>query len=124
MKVFKLFVLTLLLLSCSNAQSYKKIKVFLPNGSDIALLAKTGIAFEEGYFDKNEKSLTLFVSSDEYQKISASGLGSEVLIEDWKKFYVQQQALLKSSPNVSPSSVPDSYNVSGFGPGSMGGYYT
>ena len=48
----------------------------------------------------------------------------QVLIEDWKTFYDQQQKLTDIEKDLVLIESNDNYNVDGFGFGSMGGYYT
>src|SRR6218665_1451779 len=119
-------------LSCamnSIAQNYSRAKV-LANSEELQHLAEQGIAVDHGI----HKQETFFISdfSDaELAIIRKQGISVEILIEDVKAFYVQQnekhvEESLKnigcsgsSGSTYTPPTVPSNFNL-----GSMGGFLT
>ena len=124
MKRILLSIVILFMFNMIYAQTYKKIRVYLNDIKDTRLLASKGIAVEDGYFDRKTKTISLFVSDKEFTEIQNLNLRTEVLIENWKEYYQSRQKLSPLEKRQAKTISKNMYGVSGFGYGSMGGYFT
>ncbi len=104
-------------------QNIKQIKLFINNNSDIQKLHSLAIDLEHSVSDK-EGGLTLFVDENEFQAISNSGLTYEILIDDWKAYYNALPIPTEAEKEFIKMESERNFGVTGFGFGSMGGYYT
>jgi len=105
------------------SQNVKQIKLFINNNSDMQKAYSLSIDFEHSISDKNG-GLTLFVDENEFQAISSSGLNYEILINDWKAYYHSLPKLSETEKEFIKLKSEKDFGVTGFGYGSMGGYYT
>jgi len=111
------------------AQSYSRVRISLAN-EDLTKLAALGIEADHGMLEKG-RSLVTDLSSEEIDLVRTAGFECEVVIEDVKKWYVEQnqQPIAPQSKVISPCAAtvkkkrsyptPSNYTV-----GSMGGYPT
>ena len=120
-KLLALFVV--IFISCSYSQNYKQVEIFLDKSTDIETLLRAGMEFDHLETTKNNSIIT-FISDKDYSILESTGFNYKILIDDWYKYY-------ESLPQLSPAEKErfideskSSYNVSGFGFGSMGGHYT
>lgn len=120
----KIIFIILFITSLSFAQNYSLIKVYLTNSEDIGILASTGAALDEAWFDKKNKSLSLFVSGEELNKINNLPLKTEILIENWQQHFNNRSQVNDSELRIQRSLSKNKFNVSGFGFGSHAGFYT
>ena len=104
-------------------QNIKKIKLFLNNNTDLRKAYSLALDFEEVKADK-EGGYILFVNENEFQKIADSGLAYEILIDDWMAYYNSLPKLSEVEREAIKISSERDFGVTGFGFGSMGGYYT
>jgi hypothetical protein len=104
-------------------QNHKKVKIFINNQFDLNKAAELSIDLEETWHDKSG-NISLFVNDDEYSKLQQSGLGYEILIDDWKAYYKSLPVLTEEEKAFVKMESDMSYDVSGFNFGSMGGFYT
>ena len=104
-------------------QNYKKVKIYINNEFDLVKSIALSLDLEEGWHDKGG-DISLFVSDDEFSKLQRSGLGYEVLIDDWKAHYNSRSVLTKEEKMLVQMESDMNFEVSGFNFGSMGGYYT
>ena len=118
-----LFVLILILTVPLLSQNIKKIKLHLENNSDLQKAYSLSLDLEHSISDK-ESGLILFVDENEFQAISNSGLNYEILIDDWKAYYNSLPIPTKSEKDFIKMESERDFGVTGFGFGSMGGYYT
>ncbi|MFI5237979.1 MAG: M14 family metallopeptidase, partial [Ignavibacteriales bacterium] len=101
----------------------KKIKLFINNKSDLQLAQSLRIDLEHSFVNK-DGSLNFFVDEKGFNTISNSGLGYQVLIDDWKSYYNSLPKLTETEKELIKSNSEKSIGVTGFDFGSMGGYYT
>ena len=118
-----LFLFILVLTVSIFPQNIKKIKLFLENKSDLQMASTLSIDLEHSVSDK-EGGLILFVDENEFQAISGSGLNYEILINDWKTYYHSLPKLSEAEKEFIKMESEKDFGVTGFGFGSMGGYYT
>jgi hypothetical protein len=118
-----LFVFILILTVSVFPQNIKKIKLFLENNSDLQKAYSLPIDLEHSISDK-KGGLILFVDENEFQAISNSGLNFEILINDWKAYYHSLPKLSEGEKEFIKMESEKDFGVTGFGFGSMGGYYT
>ncbi len=104
-------------------QNIKKIKLFLENNSDLQKVYSLSLDLEHSISDK-EGGVILFVDENEFQAISGSGLNYEILINDWKAYYHSLPKLSEGEKEFIKIESEKDFGVTGFGFGSMGGYYT
>lgn len=118
-----LFVFILVLTVSVFPQNIKKIKLFLENNSDLQKAYSLSIDLEHSISDK-EGGLILYVDENEFQAVSGSGLNYEILINDWKAYYHSLPKLSEGEKEFIKFESEKDFGVTGFGFGSMGGYYT
>ncbi len=124
MKKFSFIIAVLLILTGAiSAQNYKLIKVNINDEAVKNKLLLTGIDLEETHLDKSG-NLEIYVSDDEYLKITATGITPEVLINNWNEYYNSLPKLTEAEKNDFIRESREKYGVEGFGYGSMGGFYT
>lgn len=131
-KMCLVFVLSLMF--CVNdsfaqqSENYSRAKIFLDtNGRDMFHLSALGVAVDHGDYRKG-KSFTSDFSERELKQISDAGFKVEILIQDVKKFYQEQNDLpsankMSSVPcdtaDMTPVKVPARFHL-----GSYAGYFT
>ena len=104
-------------------QNVKQIKLFINNNTELQKAYALSIDLEHSISDKNG-GLTLFVNEDEFRAISSSGLNYEILIDDWSAYYNSLPIPSESEKEFIKMESQRDFGVTGFGFGSMGGYYT
>ena len=123
MKTTLTIIFSLVLIISISGQIYKKIEIKLKGTGDIELLNKSGIDLE-GAISLKEMKARLYVSEAELRKVNMLGLSYNVLIEDWNKYYKNLRTLTQPEMNQILEQNKNQYGVTGFGYGSMGGFYT
>src|ERR1039457_7566121 len=123
MKAALTIIISILFIASINAQIYKKILIKLNSRSDIELLNKADIDLE-GAISLKEMTAKLYVSEAELKKVNNLGLSYKILIDDWNKYYNSLRTLTQPEMNQILEQSKDQYGVTGFGYGSMGGFYT
>jgi len=102
-------------------QNHKKVKVFINSDTDVENLAILSI--DHSMRDRNG-DFTFFVDEREFSSLQQSGLGYEILIDDWHAYYNSLPKLNEGEKRFIKSESEVKFGVSGFKFGSMGGYYT
>jgi len=120
----KYLLLLFLILSLSIfPQNYKKIKLLINNQAELQKAISLQLDFEHSVIEK-EGGLILFVDENEFKKLVISGLGYQVLIDDWKAYYNSLPKLTDVEKEIFKLESKQKFGVTGFDYGSMGGYYT
>ncbi|HPN36849.1 MAG TPA: M14 family zinc carboxypeptidase [Melioribacteraceae bacterium] len=120
----KIFILFFIICSIVTfAENYKKIKIPYSDKSDFEKLAKCGIDLSDAFFNK-DKTISVFLSDNEINRLNLEGVKYEVIITDWYKYYESLPKLTNSEKLDFVRTSKANYGVEGFGFGSMGGYYT
>ncbi len=106
----------------SPLERYSTVKVYATSEGDILKLIQNDITVEN-YSGKFTDGLTLLINQEELARLKNTGLRYEVTIPDMDEFYKNR---LPSTPQemLKSSEIMRSDNITGFGYGSMGGYYT
>ncbi len=118
-----LLVLSLLLSFNAFAQNYKKVKIYLQSPKDIPSLIQAGVDVD--HFHLPAKNIVeAFVSDDQFEALKESGFSYTIEIDDWYKYYKNLPRLSDGQMAQYKTSTRLNYNVTRFGFGSMGGYYT
>ena len=104
-------------------QNYKKIKLFLNNEFDLQKASSLALDLEEAVIDK-AGGIQIFVNEDEFRTISNSGLNYQILIDDWHAYYNSLQIPSEVEKEFIKMESQKDFGVTGFGYGTMGGYYT
>ncbi|MCK6614688.1 MAG: immune inhibitor A [Ignavibacteriaceae bacterium] len=120
----KIYLILLSLMLPLQAQQYQLISVSLTSHEDLRKIAALGIETEHAHIDKESLSAELFISMDEAELLSQNGIGYAVLIPDWKQYYDARPALTEAEKAEQLAQSRNAFGVTGFGYGSMGGYYT
>ncbi len=120
--ILVLFV-SLLITSVNFAQEHKQVRIYLNNQSDIKTLLSAGMDFDHSRITK-DNSIEVFIDEDDYSILKSTGFRFEILIEDWMKYYESLPMLSAFEKDQVIRQSKENYNVSGFGFGSMGGFYT
>ena len=122
-KFIRFFILSLLLVALVNAQNYKQVKIYLDNPSQVSQLLDAGMQFDH-FARTKDNAITTFISDNDFQILKNSGFNFDVLIDDWNEYYNQLPKLNEQEKQQFIQQSKDNFNVSGFGFGSMGGFYT
>ncbi len=117
-----LFICLLAFVVTAYPQNYKKVKIFINNEFDLNKASELSVDLEETWHDKSG-NISLFVNDDEFTELQQSGLGYEVLIDDWKAYYNSLPVLTEEEKALVRMESDMTLGVSGFNFGSMGGYY-
>ncbi|MCH7964673.1 MAG: immune inhibitor A [Bacteroidetes bacterium] len=104
-------------------QDHKKVKIFINNDLDLNKVAELSLDLEDAGYDKSG-NISLFVNDAEFSELQQTGLGYEVLIDDWKTYYNSLPVLTEEEKAIVKMKSNMSFGVSGFKFGSMGGFYT
>lgn len=124
MKKFLLFLFILALINnLSFAQNYRQVKIQLADISEVEAFYSAGYDFDHPQLTK-DNSLIVFVDEDDYGKLARSNYNFEVLVDDWNAYYQNFPELSKKEKQQALIRTKNKFNVSGFGFGSMGGFYT
>lgn len=123
MRHFFSLLLFIVISFSSFAQNYKQVKIYLNDSKDIQTLINAGLQFDH-YSATKDNAIQVFVSDEEFDALRQTGFQYEVFIEDWLGYYESLPKLSESEINSSLLESKMNYNVTGFGYGSMGGYYT
>lgn len=124
MKILVTLLFSFFLVTSLNAQTYKKIKIFLNNPDQITQLAAAGIDLE-GVHDQKEGSVTIFVSDNEFDQVKQLGLSYQVLVEDWDKYYSSLPQMTEAELQSQLRESSAKFGVNAFVPnGSMSGHFT
>jgi len=124
MKNLSLIIIVLLIVSNFGfAQNYKQVKIHLNNLSDVEELYQAGFDFDHPYFTK-DNSIIVFVDDEDFNKLILSGFNFEILIDNWQEYYDNLPKLSDVEMQQTINQIEFDYGVTGFGFGSMGGFYT
>ncbi len=123
MKNFYTIIFVVLSLCSVYGQTYKQVKIYLNSPADIQILASRGLEFDHYRFEK-DNTITVFVNDDEFALLKTTGFRYDVLIPDWYEYYNNQPKLTEEQKAELLERNRIEMNVSGFGFGSMGGFYT
>jgi hypothetical protein len=118
-----LFILLLAFVVSAFPQNFKEVKIFINSATDLNIAAELSLDLEEAWHDKSG-NIFLFVNDDEFLKLQQSGLGFEVLIDDWEAYYNYFPVLTEAEKTMIKMKSDMDFGVSGFDFGSMGGFYT
>lgn len=123
MKSLLLTLSFLLMTAFSSAQNYKEVKIYFDSPSDVQTLQMAGMQFDHFEFLK-DNSISVFISDEDFSILETTGFQYEVLIDDWYNYYENLPKLNSMEKEQFILHSIENYNVSGFGYGSMGGYFT
>ena len=118
-----IFIILLIVSNYSIAQNYKQVKIKLNSLSDVEQLYNAGLDFDHPYFTK-DNSIIVFIDEDDYSKLLVSGYNFEILIENWQEYYDDLPKLTDEQKRQELIRTGIEFGVTGFGFGSMGGFYT
>jgi len=123
MKIIFAFLLTIIFTISVYSQNYKQVKIYINTPQDIETLQKMGLEFDHPQLTK-DNAVIVFIDDDEYLKLQTTNFRFDILIDDWYKHYSDLPKLTENEKaNFIQKSIRE-MNVSGFGYGSMGGFYT
>ena len=123
MRFLRLFLFFIILSSLAYSQNYKQVKIYLNSKADVAALYKAGLDFDHPYLTK-DNAVILFLSDKAFEKLKTTGYRYEILINDWYKYYNNLPQLTPAEKQRFKEESKMKYGVTGFGYGSMGGFYT
>ncbi|HEY7751488.1 MAG TPA: M14 family zinc carboxypeptidase, partial [Ignavibacteriaceae bacterium] len=117
------YILFLALSAANFSQNYKEVKIQINSHSEFTTAIELGLDLEHS--KRNEDgSISVFVNEDEFNSLVQSGLGYEILVDDWKKYYNSLPVPSEFEKELIKVESENLFGVSGFDFGSMGGYYT
>jgi len=90
---------------------------------NVESLYKAGMQFDHMCMTK-DNAVTAFINDNDYSILKRSGYRYEILINDWYSYYSSQPKLSAQEKSDFINKSRQEMNVSGFGFGSMGGFYT
>ena len=122
-KLLLLFAVLFLTASISFGQTYKQVKIYVHTPAGVQKLYEQGYDFDHPFYTK-DNAIIVFLDADDFTKLQSSSYNYEVLINDWDSYYNNLPQLTDEQKQQMLNDSKRQYNVSGFGFGSMGGYYT
>jgi hypothetical protein len=123
MKMVFTLILFSLLFQSVYSQNYKQVKIYINTKEDIEILQKLGLEFDHPQLTK-DNTVIVFFNDDEYSLLQTTNYRFDVLIDDWYEHYNNFPVLTQSEKSEFIEKSKREMNVSGFGFGSMGGFYT
>lgn len=105
------------------SQNYKQVKIYINSLHDVQTLFNAGMQFDHLNYSKDNAIIT-FISDNDYSILKRTGFRYEILIDDWYGYYNNRPLLTKTEKSEFINKSKREMNVSGFGFGSMGGFYT
>lgn len=123
MKIVFTFVLTALMFQTVYSQNYKQVKIYFSSQQDIKNLQDEGLEFDHPNLSK-DNSCIVFINDSEYEKLQKTSFKFDILIDDWYEHYNNLPTISLSEKTEFIEKSKREMNVSGFGFGSMGGFYT
>ncbi|HEY6627165.1 MAG TPA: M14 family zinc carboxypeptidase, partial [Ignavibacteriaceae bacterium] len=121
-KIFTLLFVLITIISI-QAQNYKQVKIYLNTPADIEVLVQTGLEFDHLHFTR-DNAISVYLNDNEFSLLRTSGFRYEILIDDWYAYYNNLPKLTENEKSDFIQKSKMEMNVSGFGYGSMGGFYT
>jgi len=119
----KKYFLLLLFASSIFGQTYRQVKIYVNNNADIKTLASFGLALDH-YERTKENAIITFLNDAEFTRLSMLNFRYQVLIDDWIKYYKSRPQMSQAEKKHALQKSAKQFGVTGFGYGSMGGYYT
>ena len=120
--IFPLFLVLTIAITVYS-QNYKKVKIFISSSNEIEILYKSGIEFDHINFTK-DNAVEVFINDEEYSILQSINFRYEVLIDDWYSYYNKLPKLTEFEKSELLLNSRMEMGVTGFGFGSMGGFYT
>jgi len=117
-----LFSSVLLSQSEENVEKYSKIKITIQDKSDLKELQQAGLSLEGMRLEENYDELIL--NEREIMKLDVLGYSYQILIEDMTKYYQERNKRSEAEMRELERKIDKKSQSSGFGFGSMGGFYT
>lgn len=122
--LFCIFLLSTVSVAQELPEKYQKAKISYSASNSIEALESLGLALDHGIHKKGHFVISEF-SVSELEKIRATGFQVEILVEDSKALFLQQNRNPVSTRNPSCAEGSDDYQTpANFNLGSMGGYFT
>ena len=122
-KALFIFILTLIFTISVHSQNYKKVKIYLDTQQDISILQNSGFEFDHPQITK-DNAVVVFINDNEFTALQNSNFRYEILIDDWYKHYNNLPRITEYEKTEFIERSKREMNVSEFGYGSMGGFYT
>ena len=95
------------------------------NENTLENLSKLGIAVDHVDLDKNTNSFIAYLNGAEVQQMKDAGVSYDIIYNDWyEDYYLQLPKMTETEKQQQKEIMERSQGVTGFGYGSMGGYYT
>ena len=123
MKILFTFLLTVIITVSLHSQNYKQVKIYIETTKDIETLLEAGLEFDHINLTK-DNAFTVFINDEEYSILQSTNFRHKVLIDDWYGYYNNLPKLTENEEAQFITNSKMEMNVSGFGFGSMGGFYT
>ena len=106
-----------------NQPKHSLVKVFVKSEQDMKNINREGLFFDHAENHEGEY-LETWLSEDELVMLRKSGVSYEIMIDDFKKYYNEQQKMTPSEMNDAIRKSAEDNSVSHSIYGSMGGYLT
>jgi hypothetical protein len=123
MKKLLTLIFIILITASVYSQNYKQVKIYINSPNDIEALIVAGLEFDHLNLSK-DNAINVFISDEEYSILQSTSFRFEVLIDDWYEHYNNLPKLTEIQKAEFVNKSKMEMNVSGFGYGSMGGFYT
>ena len=123
MKILFTLLFNLIITVSIHSQNYKQVKIYINTPKDIEVLLEAGLEFDHFKWMK-DNAFIVFINDEEYSILQTTSFRYEVLIDDWYRYYSSLPKLTESEKAEFINRSKLEMNVSGFGYGSMGGFYT
>ncbi len=114
----KIFFLILLFSISSAEEKYSKVKIPVANKTEMKRLATLGLAIDH-FGGRIGNEIEVFLSETEIEILKSNQIPFTYLIEDWDKYYSEEQKKSQFQTATRITSTPKNFHL-----GSMAGFYT
>lgn len=82
------------------SQNYRKVKIHLDEVNGAFQLNSVGLEIDHAHLNR-DKSIDVFLDHTQFARLQNSSLRYEILIDDWHKYFAEQQKLSSFNREVS-----------------------
>lgn len=107
-----------------NINKTLQVKIY-ESGDVLSRLSKMGLAVDHVHLDKTDNSYTAYLNGYEVQQMKDAGIAFQIIYGDWyEDYYSKLPQMTESEKRTQQNLMQERSGVTGFGYGSMGGFYT
>ncbi|NIV14635.1 MAG: peptidase M14, partial [Aliifodinibius sp.] len=105
-----------------SQMKYSEVKININSREDILDLRNAGLQFD--HIQYHQDYFQTVLSSRDMEILKSTGYTYEVVIEDLSAYYAERNRISAAEKRALQREMKETFNITGFEFGSMGGYYT